>query len=324
MSEKYLGDEITASGSHTKCIKARTSKCIGVMADISNMLKMLCLGQYMFRVAIILRQAMFLSVMLLNTSTWLRLSQSDIKLMETSDEIQMRNFLSAPRSTPIVSIYLTFGAVPIRFQIKSRRVMFLHYLLRRDKSEMISRVLYAQIKNPVKGDWYLVVKEDLDSLGLGHLTLEDMASKSKYTMKKLVREAMEKSAFQYLMEKKQGMSKLKDLKYDKLKFQSYLACSQMNNREKRLAFSLQTRMVNLSSNYGLKINCKVCKGPNTEDNQLHLFQQCTTLKQLCPELQNNDSKYEDLFSNDVVKISKIVKLFDVALRKRAEILEKEK
>ena len=143
-------------------------------------------------------------------------------------------------------------------------------------------------------------------------------------MKKLVKEAMEKTAFQYLMEKKQGMSKLKDLKYDKLKFQSYLACSQMNNREKRLAFSLQTRMVNLSSNYGLKINCKVCKGPNTEDNQLHLFQQCTTLKQLCPELQNNDSKYEDLFSNDVVKISKIVKLFDVALRKRAEILEKEK
>ena len=72
---------------------------------------------------------------------------------------------------------------------------------------MISRVLFAQIKTPVKGDWYLVVKEDLDCLGLGHLTLDDITSKSKYTMKKLVREAMEKTAFEYLMEKKQSMSK---------------------------------------------------------------------------------------------------------------------
>ena len=66
--------------------------------------------------------------------------------------------------------------------------MYLHYLLLRDKSEMISRVLYTQINKPVKGYWFLVVKEDLESLGLDHLTLEDIASKTKYSMKKTVKE----------------------------------------------------------------------------------------------------------------------------------------
>ena len=146
-------------------------------------------------------------------------------------------------------------------------------------------MLFAQMKRPVKGDWYLVVKEDLESLGLGHLTLEDIASKTKYSMKKIVKEASEKTALQYLMDKKQGLSKLKDLKYDKLKFQPYLACHQMNNREKNLAFSLRTRMANLPSNYGVKTHCKLCQDPTTEDNQLHLLQQCTTLQQACPELQ---------------------------------------
>ena len=265
---------------------------------------------------------MFLSVMLLNSDTWLRLPQSDIKQMESTDELFMRNLLSCPRTTPIVAIYLELGAQPVRVQIKSKRVMFLHYLLRRDKSEMISRVLIAQIKSPVKGDWYLVVKEDLESLGLGHLSLEEIASKTKYSMKKIVKEAAEKTAFKYLMDKKQDLSKLKDLKYNKLKLQPYLTCHQMNNREKKLAFSLRTRMAFLPSNYGVKTQCKLCQDPASEDNQLHLLKHCTTLQQACPELNNNGSEYEDLFGDDNEKLSVVVKLFDVALRKRVELLEK--
>ena len=189
---------------------------------------------------------------------------------------------------------------------------------------MISQVLFAQIKRPAKGDWYLVVIEDLKTLGLGHLTLEDIASKSKFSMKKLVKEASQKTAFQYLMDKKQGLSKVRDLNYSRLKLQSYLTCHQMNNREKRLTFSLRTRMVNLPSNYGVKTPCTLCEDPATEDNQFHLLKQCTTLQQACPELLDNAVSYEDLFCEDNEKISNVVKLFDIALRKREALLEQRK
>ena len=83
-------------------------------------------------------------------------------------------------------------------------------------------------------------------------------------------------------------------------------------------------MVNLPSNYGLKTTCKLCKVASTEDNQMHLLKECETLKQSCSELQNNDVKYEDLFGEDEDKLCKVVKLFDIALRKRVELLEKAK
>ena len=74
------------------------------------------------------------------------------KQLETSDEALMRKFLSAPISSPKVSLYLSLGCIPVRFQIKAKRVMFLHYLLKRDKNETISKVFWAQVRQPVKGD----------------------------------------------------------------------------------------------------------------------------------------------------------------------------
>ena len=39
LQEKYLGDIVTSDGRHTKNVKSRCSKCIGVMTDINNLLK---------------------------------------------------------------------------------------------------------------------------------------------------------------------------------------------------------------------------------------------------------------------------------------------
>ena len=46
--EKYIGDYIMENGKHTKTIKSRVSKCIGLIAEITSMLKILCLGKFHF------------------------------------------------------------------------------------------------------------------------------------------------------------------------------------------------------------------------------------------------------------------------------------
>ena len=66
-SEKYVGDIISHTGKHTPNTKARRSKGIGVVNEIINILDNLCLGQYYFHVAMILRPVMLLSVMLFNS-----------------------------------------------------------------------------------------------------------------------------------------------------------------------------------------------------------------------------------------------------------------
>ena len=317
LEEKYLGDIVTCDGKHSKNVKSRCSKCIGVMTDIINMVKVLCLGHHFFKVSVILRQAMFLSVMLLNAETWLRLSQSDIKQIETTDVILMRKILEAPSTTPIPALYCELGLYPARFSIKSKRAMFLHHLLKRDKDEMISKVFWAQVNNPAKGDWCLVVLEDLDALGLGYLTLNDIEKKSKYQMKKLVKEATKKAALKYLLNLKENMSKMKDLEYSDLQLQPYLSSDKINIRLKKLLFKLRTRMTQVGHNFGKKVVCQVCKLPNTQDDQKHLLLECVKVK-----VENtHEVKYEDLFSDNVEKMSNAVQLFDIVYRKRTELME---
>ena len=69
--EKYVGDIVSCDGKHTKNIISRRSKGIGICNEITTILANLYLGQYHFLVALMLRQAMLISVLLFNAETWL-------------------------------------------------------------------------------------------------------------------------------------------------------------------------------------------------------------------------------------------------------------
>ena len=53
----------------------------------------------------------------------------------------MRTILKAPKSTPKEAFYLELGIIPPSVLIKVRRMNYLHYLLRKQRSEMISMFL---------------------------------------------------------------------------------------------------------------------------------------------------------------------------------------
>ena len=63
--------------------------------------------------------------------------------------------------------------------------MYLHHILTRKENALIKKVWWAQVNNPVKGDWCLVVREDLDSIGLSHLTWENMCHMKEEALKVL-------------------------------------------------------------------------------------------------------------------------------------------
>ena len=123
-----MGDVITSDAKHTKNIQKRKSKGIGSMVDIIGLLKQLCLGEFHFEIAVLLRQTMLLSSVLLSSETWLRLTKTEIDQLEMLDEMYMRKVLASPANNPKVSMYLCLGLVPIRFLIKAKRMMFLHYI----------------------------------------------------------------------------------------------------------------------------------------------------------------------------------------------------
>ena len=156
---------------------------------------------------------------------------------------------------------------------------------------------------PVKGDWCLVVREDLDAIGLGHLSYQNIKSMKKEALRSIVKMKAKETAFSMLLEEKEKCSKLKFLKYPSLELQPYLSTKSnlTNNMLKRVLFRWRCHAINVKQNIGLKdAKCPLCK--DAADTQYHLL--------TCPKLS----------SPQPWNIESVVN----ALRQREIILEEEK
>ena len=303
--EKYVGDIITNNGKCTKNIMARRSKGVGVISEITNILDGLCLGVHYFTTALMLRQVMLHQVLLSNSETWGRLIQKDIERLERVDCMLLQKLFQVPSSTPTASLYLETGCIPIRLVMKMKRVMYLYHILTREEDALITRAFWAQVRKPAKGDWCTVVREDLESIGLSHLSYEKISNMKEETLRTLLKDKIRETAFHKLQEEKQKNSKMIALRYTNLSLQPYLSTeSRLSNNEKRALFRWRTHMIKVKQNYGVKdAMCPLCK--KESDSQYHLL--------TCPELINKNQ-------GGVRTIRRVMN----ALRLREVVLERNK
>jgi hypothetical protein len=125
--DKYLGDIISVDGRNTKNILARKGKAIGITNNITSILQEMCFGPYYFEVALVLRNSLFLSSILVNSEAWYGLTEDEKSDLEKQDEILLRKILDCPSNSPKCTLYLETGCKPIRFMIMMRQIMFLNY-----------------------------------------------------------------------------------------------------------------------------------------------------------------------------------------------------
>ena len=85
--------------------------------------------------------------------------------LEKIDKILLRRILEAPDSACIESLYLELGLIPLHIILKARRINYLHYLTTLSENEMLHKVFMAQWRYPVKVDWTLKVKQNLEDFG---------------------------------------------------------------------------------------------------------------------------------------------------------------
>ena len=184
--------------------------------------------------------------------------------------------------------------------------MYLHHILTRSPGALISQVLWAQVAQPVQGDWCKVVEEDMKALGM-NLKYQDIAMKSKETMKTIIKKCIKDVTLSDLISKKGMLKKMMSLSYSKVEMQEYLtAKSKLKIRHKRLYFRWRTRMIKVSWNFGKKVKCLICQ--IDDDTQEHLL--------VCPGLITSK------FDNESADVARRMMDLERALRKR-EILSEE-
>ena len=276
--QMYLGDVVSANGKHLKNVLHRKAKGLGVINQIMQILSSTFFGKYHFEVALVLRESLLLSSLLLNSEAWVNLTDADIRKLEQTDEILLSKILECEANTDNTFKYLELGVVPVRFEIMKRKMGFLQYILQQEKQSMIHQVLEATKQNPVKNDFVQTCKKYLQVLNI-NLSFEEIAKLTKYQFKKIVKEKTTLAAFKYLIEKKDKpdkngkMKRMSCIYYEKLELQHYLLDGNKNINISKFICKARSKTLDLKTHKKWKyenIHCIGCKvNDESGDEVLH-------------------------------------------------------
>ena len=136
---KYLGEVICTSGTNTENILSRKKRGFGTIKDICNMLDNMCLGPYMFKKAVVLRDSMLVGTLLTCSEAWYNVTETDLRSLEQSDKSLWCNLLEVAQTVPYDLVCLELGLVPIRYIIMRRRLVYLQHILKQKESSLIKQ-----------------------------------------------------------------------------------------------------------------------------------------------------------------------------------------
>jgi hypothetical protein len=314
-SEKYLGDYISEKGTLDDTIQQRTLKGYAYISEIRALLSDMPFGHRRVQVGLMLRDAMFVNGILLNSEAWHGITKKHIEKLEVMDRSLLKYIVKAHSKVQNEFIYLEMGILKIEQIISCRRMLYLQTILKREDKEITKRVYHAQKKSPSEGDWLKLVEGDFKTLGLEiNETLIQNCTKSQF--KVMVKTSLKSHIFSELKKEQAGHSKIKTIKYPIFQSQEYLKTHMMNNHEVSLLFALRSKTVKqFKANFPFHSDSKCPMCGKEEDTQDHCIKCEVTYPQGTRDLS---IVYSDLFSEDIVKQTAITKLFAALLQRRED------
>ena len=227
-------------------------------------------------------------------------------------------------------MHLETGTVPLKFIISSRRINYLHNILKRKENETILRVFNAQKDNPIEGDFVTLVKKDLELLGLKY-DEKYFKSMNKIKFKAFIKQKISTAAFNFLEKEKLEKSKVKNIKYQHFKIQPYLTSKMFNNNEVELLSKLRSKNIDVKCNFKTKfspnnnldkLKCSM-KNCNELETQEHLIQCIPILTVLNEKYDKSGIRYDDIYSKHIKKQRSVTKLYKILIELRTKLLLKE-
>ena len=320
--EKYLGDVISTDGKNIKNVKARISKGKGIISRIMTILEGIPFGHFYFEVALMLRNSLLVSSMLLNTEAWYNLTKPELNLLETIDIQFLRSILKAPKCTPKEMLFLELGVVPFKQLIMKRRILYLHHILNENENSMLNRFLVVQFRKKKKKDWISQVLDDLEKLKMDD-NMENLKLMKKSKLKNLLENSIKQNALEELSKIKENHSKVREIKHEKFEMQNYFKSYHMKMTQDEILeiFKMRCRVTNVKQNFRGKyesIECNLCQ---EEESQKHIIN-CIELNKYARQNDRKNIEYKEIFKQNVRNQMVIMKKFRENLRIREKMEKK--
>ena len=314
-SEKYLGDILTSTGNIDENITARYNKGLGIVNQVLSTLKEVSFGYHYFEMGLLFRNSMLINGILCSIEALYGLKSHHIEMLEKCDRYFLRQLFNSGQCTPTESFFLETAALPLRFIIIGRRLMFYWNILQKNEKELVRKVFDTQQLNPVKNNICLQFEEDLKTCDI-QLSSTQITSLKKMKFKRLVNSKIREVAKDYLLRLKSTHTKLSGLNNSYTK-QEYLSSDQLNVEQKQVLYKFRTRMVpvksNFKSQFGPNLTCQLC---TEEDTQSHLL----SCNELVKDIDTSEVLYEHIFGSTTqqeraaIVLTKIMKIRNTKLK----------
>ena len=311
----YLGDIISSSGTHTKNVQHRSAKGLGIINQIMQILDSTYFGKYFYEVAMVLRESLFLSSILLNSEAWINYTEKDVRKLEQCDEILLGKILDCEANTSNALKYLELGVSPIRYQIMRRKLCFLQYILKQDKKSTIYQVLKVTKENPTKNDFIQTCEKYMKKLDID-MTFEEISEISKGRFNQIVKEKMKIASLNYLNLEKTKQTKICDLIYSKLEMQKYLVDGDRNKNISNLIFKARGKSLDIKLHKKWKFDDKLCSGCSKNEESADEILTCKSFGE-----NTENVRYSWFFSDKVEDQLLVAKIMEKKLKLRKQIRE---
>ena len=207
---------------------------------------------------------------LFNSEVWSGYTDTNIKDLEIIDHDILRSVVGAQSKVPVEMLYLETAQLPIKRIITVRRLLYLHTILKRHKSELINKIYTAMKEDPLKDDWIHLVDQDKKDIDLNLSDIE-IESLSKAKFKTIIKNKIKNCTFLEQEGIKEGHIKVKHIVHSNIKRpQKYLTDPIFSNNQTRLLFNLRSQCENEFKSNFYTSTCKFCQEyPDTQEHALH-------------------------------------------------------
>ena len=318
--ERYLGDEILATGRNDVNIAKRKEKGYKIINQIKTLLQNGFYGRYYFKVAVLLRSSLFLNSVLLNSEAWNNVSKKDVHELTIIDNAMVRSIWGCPAYTSVPMMFLELGIIPLKVILMQRRMMYLHYILQQKEESLLAQCFQAQVKEQLKGDHIMQIQDDLKSLNI-QLTFTQIKQMTKEAFSKMLKEKIKAYAFKILMYEKSCQRKCGNVEYENLEIQEYLSHDSLTMQQKKLLFQLRSSSCPVFMNITFLVGERLCpccfQDYDTCGHQLL----CKVINANTNMIAKGLISIEDIFSKDVDKQAQVTIMFEQSWKRRKILLK---
>ena len=165
-STKYLGNILSTTGGSKETIEERRRKGWGKISTIMGILGEVEMGCNRLEAGLLLRQSILVNSLLYSAEAWSGVTEKQLARLETVDNSLLTQLTGGHPKGALEFNHLETGTQKLRHILSYRRLMFHHNILTRDQDETIHKVYTKQKEEQIKGDWYLLLKQDFNFIGV--------------------------------------------------------------------------------------------------------------------------------------------------------------